>query len=158
MYLVVKRWNIFHLISKDGVKADPNKISTIQSWPLPTNLKALRGFLELTRYYRKFVQGYGTIASPLTALLKKNAIVWTEKAQAAFDKLKQAIVSPLVLKLLDFTKIFIVECDALGKGLGDVLMQEERPIAYLSQALKGRSLMLSTYEKELLTLVMAIRK
>lgn len=147
-----------HLISKDGVKADPNKISTIQSWPLPTNLKALRGFLELTRYYRKFVQGYGTIASPLTALLKKNAIVWTEKAQAAFDKLKQAIVSPLVLKLLDFTKIFIVECDALGKGLGDVLMQEERPIAYLSQALKGRSLMLSTYEKELLTLVMAIRK
>ena len=147
-----------HFISRDGVKANPQKILAMQNWPPPRNLKALRGFLGLTRYYRKFVQGYGTIAAPLITFLKKNAFMWTKKAQTAFDRLKQAMVSPPVLKLPDFTKTFVVECDASGKGLGAVLMQGGDPIAYLSQALHGKNLMLSTYEIELLAVVMAIQK
>ena len=72
--------------------------------------------------------------------------------------LKMAVSTPPVLALLDFSKAFVVECDALGKGLGAVLMQGNRPLAYHSEVLKGRSLHLSTYEKEFLALVKAVRK
>lgn len=83
-----------YIISKIGAKADPQKKAAIQGWPIPTNLKVLRGFLGLTRYYCKFVQGYGMSAAPLTTLLEKNSFVWTKKALQAFNLLKQAMSNP----------------------------------------------------------------
>ena len=147
-----------HVISKEGVKADPAKISVMLEWPEPRNLKALRGFLGLTGYYRRFVKGYGGMAAPLTALLKKNSFIWTEKATQAFQELKTAMVTPPVLALPDFSKTFVVECDASKDALGAVLMQEGRPLAYLSHALRGKNFFLSTYEKEFLALVLAVQK
>jgi hypothetical protein len=147
-----------HLISNHGVRADPSKLEAMLQWPLPSNLKALRGFLGLTGYYRKFIRNYGTIAAPLTALLRKNAFQWTPTATDAFLRLKAAVTSPPVLRLPDFTKSFTVECDSCGTGLGAILMQDGRPITFFSQALKGRALFLSTYEKELLSLVSAVQK
>lgn len=147
-----------HVISDQGVRADPIKLQSMVSWPQPKSIKSLRGFLGLTSYYRKFIRGYGSIAAPLTQLLKKNGFKWTEAATEAFLKLKEAVTNPPVLALPNFSKAFIIECDASSVGIGAVLMQEGKPIAYFSQALKGRTLTMSTYEKELLALVSAIKK
>ena len=127
-------------------------------WPKPQTMKALRGFLGLTGYYRKFIRSYGQIVSPLIELLKKDAFKWNEKVELAFEKLKEVCSQPLCLALPDFSKIFVVECDASGYGVVAVLMQERRPLAFYSQALKGKALFLSTYEKELMALVLSIKK
>lgn len=145
------------MISK-GVKADPKKLEAMISWPVPKIVKGLRGFLGLTGYYRKFIKCYELIVAPLTALLKKDAFVWSSEATKAFDELKAAVTSPLVLALPDFTKAFIIECDACANGVGAVLMQDKRPLAFLSQALKGKNLLLSTYENEFLALMLAVKK
>jgi hypothetical protein len=142
-----------HLVGKDGVRVDPKKIEAMQDWPHPKTLKSLRGFLGLTGYYRKFVKNYGKIAAPLTALLKKNSFTWTPAAAQAFQTLKMAMCTTPVLALPDFTKTFVVECDASGKGIGIILMQEGRPLAFTSKQLSERNLGKSIYEKEMLAIL-----
>eukprot|EP00253_Pinus_taeda_P001957 PITA_01957 len=105
-----------------GVKVDPRKIKAIKEWKIPTSIKNLQEFLGLTGYYRKFVKNYGRIVAPLTKLLKKDAFSWTPEAMKAFEYLKEAMCQASVLATLNFTKTFIVECDALGNGNGVVLM------------------------------------
>ena len=118
-----------HSLSHKGVKVDPNKIKAIKEWKVPTTIKQLHRFLRLTGYYHKFVKNYGRIAAPLTTLLKKDAFSWTHEATKAFEHLKEAMCLDPVLATPDFTKTFIVGCDASGNGNGVVLMQEGRPIA-----------------------------
>jgi hypothetical protein len=146
-----------HVIDRDGVAVDSDKIQAMLAWPKPQSLKALRGFLGLTGYYCKFVKHYGIIARSLTQLLKKDAFGWNEEAEDSFLRLKKAMTEAPVLALPDFSQQFIIECDASGLGIGAVLMQSHRPIAYFSQALHGRNLVLSTYDKEMLALVTAVR-
>jgi len=110
-----------HIISHDGVTMDPAKVAAVQAWPTPTTVRALRGFLGLSGYYRKFIRDYETIARPLTQLLKKAAFRWTATADEAFQALKLALTSGPALQLPDFTRSFIVNCDASGSGFGAVL-------------------------------------
>ena len=94
----------------------------------------------------------------MTDLLKKDSFHWNDKALEAFTKLKEVVTRPPMLALPDFSRPFIIECDASGKGLGAVLMQDQRPIAFHSQALKDKYLHLSTYETELLALASVVKK
>jgi len=127
-------------------------------WLHPKTIKALMGFLGLTGYYWKFIRGYGSIAAPLTAMLKKNSCSWTKPAQEAFQALKVAVTQAPILALPNFAQPFLIECDASGIGIGAVLMEGNRPISFLSKALKGKALHMSTYQKELFALVTAIQK
>ena len=147
-----------HVISEEGVAVDQNKIKAVVDWPRPKNIKGVRGFLGLAGYYKKFIRHFGSIAALLTQLLQKDGFHWTQASEDAFIKLKTALTTPLVLGLPDFTQPFVVECDACGIGLGAILSQNNRPIAYYSEALKGTALTLSTYEKEMLALVKSVRK
>jgi hypothetical protein len=116
-----------HLVGKAGVRVDPKKIEAMHDWPHSKTLKSLCGFLGLTSYYCKFVKNYGKIVAPLTALLKKNSFTWTLVVSQAFQTLKATMCTTPVLALPDFTKTFILECDASTKGIGIVLMQEGWP-------------------------------
>ena len=91
-------------------------------------------------------------------MLKKDSFAWTSTSEKAFQDLKEAMTHVPVLALPNFTNAFVVQCDASGSGVGRVLMQERLPIAFFSQALQGRNLLLSTYEKEMLALVLAVQK
>lgn len=148
-----------HIVRADGVATDPSKVAAVTAWPVPKNLKELRGFLGLTGYYHKFIQSYGIISRPLTELLKKGLIFqWTPTADKAFQLLKKAMVSALVLAVPDFSKTFVLETDACKDGVGAVLMQQGHPLAYLSKAFCPKNQALSTYEKECLALLMVMEK
>ena len=147
-----------HIISGEGVKADPRKTTAMQQWLVLTTVKALRGFLGLTSYYRKFIKGYGTIAKPLIYLLKKDSFLWSDTALEAFNALKVAVIQPPILALPNFSKPFTIECNASSIGLGAVLMQDNKPIAFHNQALKGKYQHFSTYEIELLAFETAVKR
>ena len=147
-----------HVISAAGVATDPYKIKAILDWPLPGNIKQLQGFLGLTGYYRRFVRGYGIICKPLTQLLKKDAYRWNEEATSAFNQLKHVMTQPPVLALPDLAKQFIIETDASSRGMGAVLMQEGHLIAFISKSFGVKQQALSTYERELLAILLAVTK
>lgn len=147
-----------HVVSVRGVQPDNKKIQAMLDWPTPRNLKQLRGFLGLTGYYRRFVQNYAIIATPLTESLKKNAFHWNDEALKSFDKLKQAMTTVPVLALPDFSKDFIVETDASNRGIGVVLMQDNHPLAFYSQKLTPRMQNSSTYVRELFAITQAVHK
>lgn len=147
-----------HTITPNGISVDTQNIEAISQWSLPTSLKVLRSFLGFIGYYRKFVKGYGVLTAPLTDMLKREVFIWTDKSREVFVKLKEALMSPSVLQMPNFDNKIIIECYACGVGLGSVLMQEGHPIAYLSQRLKGKALLLSTYKKEMMAILLTIKK
>ncbi|GJS57062.1 retrotransposon protein, putative, unclassified [Tanacetum coccineum] len=139
-----------------GVSVEEEKISAVKSWPIPSTVKEVRGFLGLTGYYRRFVRNYGLIARPLTALTKKDRFLWSKEAHEAFNDLKQALLTTHVLRLPDFSKPFVIECDASSDGVGAILSQEDHPVAYFSKGFSPSNRFKSAYDRELLALVLAV--
>lgn len=147
-----------HVIQADGVATDPTKITAVTNWPAPSNITELRGFLGLAGYYRRFIQGYGVVGRPLFDALKKDSFQWSAPQEQAFQELKQRLTKAPVLALPNYTKPFVLEADASGYGLGAVLMQEGRPIAYMSKSLGPKAQTLSTYDKETMAILEALKK
>lgn len=144
------------IITNQGVKVDVNKIAAMQTWPRPTNILKLCGFLGLTGYYQKFIQNYGIIARPLTNLLKKGQFGWLEEAESAFCALKQAMTTTPILAMPNFNVDFTIETDASGEGIGAVLSQQGKPVAYMGRALRVNKKSWLTYAKEMLAIFEAI--
>jgi hypothetical protein len=126
-----------HVLSNDGVSTDPSKIDAMVNWHVPKSLTEVRGFLDLTGYYRKFVRNYGILAKPLTSLLKSKTFSWSKEADDAFQALKQAMTFVPVLTLPDFSISFEIETDACDRGVGAVLIQNGHPVAFFSKALSA---------------------
>jgi transposase InsO family protein len=150
-----------HVISAEGVRPDPEKVSAVQNFPTPKTVKETQSFLGLTNYYRRFVENYATIARPLTRLLRKGAaFVWTPECDDAVDELKKNLISSPVLVYPDFSEPFVISTDASNYAVGAVLSQvvngEEHPVAYASRQLKSPEIAYTTTEKELLAVVWSI--
>jgi hypothetical protein len=145
-----------HLVGKDDIMVDPKKIEAMKYWPHPKTLKILRGVLGLTGYYHKFVKNYGNIVAPLTALLKNNSFIWTPGYAQAFQTLKMAMCTTPVLALPDFKNTFVLECDASGKGIGTIPMQEGRTLTFTNKQLSEPNFGKSIYEKEMLSILHVI--
>ncbi|KAK4412457.1 Retrovirus-related Pol polyprotein from transposon [Sesamum alatum] len=147
-----------HVISTDRVAANPTKIQAISDWPTPVSLTALRAFLGLTGYYRRFVLRYASIASPLTDLLKNQAFQWSPMAASTFEALKAVMLHLLMPCLPNFSQSFDVTTDASQVAVGAVLSQNRRPIAFFSKKLGPRLQATSACEREMYAISEAVRK
>ncbi|XP_060216698.1 uncharacterized protein LOC132644138 [Lycium barbarum] len=147
-----------HVVSKDGILVDPKKIDAVQQWPRPTTPTEIRSFLGLAGYYRRFVAGFSVIATSLTRLTQKNVqFKWTEGCELSFRKLKTALTSAPVLTLPTREGGYSVYCDASRVGLGCVLMQRGKVIAYASRQLKNHEKNYPTHDLELAAVVFALK-
>ena len=147
-----------HIISKDGLKPDPKKVQSVVDWPQPTCLREVLQFLGLTNFFTKYIQGYANLTKPLTDLSKKNApFDWKVSCTQAFNDLKHALTTAPVLVLPDPGKPFELVCDASGFGIGAVLLQNERPVAYYSRKMTAAERNYVVTEQELLATVEALR-
>lgn len=158
-----------YVVDQSGLRPDPEKISCVLKVPLPKTVTELRRFLGMAGWYRRFIQSFAEMAAPLQDLLKGGGkgrkLVWNEEATKCFERLKLRLVSAPLLQPPDFTKEFIISCDASDGCVGGVLSQfvdeankYDRPIAYASRKLRGPEVHYSTTEKECLAVVFCLEK
>ncbi|KAL0549938.1 hypothetical protein IC582_014433 [Cucumis melo] len=147
-----------HVVSKAGVSVDPAKIEAVTGWTRPSTVSEVRSFLGLAGYYRRFVENFSRIATPLTQLTRKGApFVWSKACEDSFQNLKQKLVTAPVLTVPDGSGNFVIYSDASKKGLGCVLMQQGKVVAYASRQLKSHEQNYPTHDLELAAVVFALK-
>nr|GEY23778.1 putative reverse transcriptase domain-containing protein [Tanacetum cinerariifolium] len=139
-----------HLIDNQGLHVDPAKIEAVKNWASPTTPTEIRQFLGLTGYYHRFIKDFSKIAKSLTILTQKDKkFAWGKDQEMAFQILKQKLCEALILALPEGNDDFVVYCDASIQGLGAVLMQREKVIAYASRQVKPHEENYTTHDLEL---------
>ncbi|KAA3473725.1 Retrovirus-related Pol polyprotein from transposon 17.6 [Gossypium australe] len=147
-----------HVVSAEGIRVDPRKIEAVLDWKPPRSVAEIRSFLGLAGYYRRFVEGFSLIAAPLTKLLRKGVpFVWSEKQPESFEKLRKILTEAPILVQPEAGKLFTVYCEASHTGLGCVLMQEGKVIAYASRQLRPHEVNYPTHDLELAAVVFALK-
>ncbi|CAB3382250.1 Hypothetical predicted protein [Cloeon dipterum] len=152
-----------HIVSAEGTRPDPTKTETIAKYPIPKDKKALRSWIGMVNYYRRYIKGFSGIVKPLTDMTSDDApYIWSEQCQEAFSKINEELKKQPLLRLPDFEKTFIVSTDASGHALGAVLEQEYEdglhPVAFASRKLKKAEANYHTTERECLGIIFAIRE
>ncbi|CAG9109133.1 unnamed protein product [Plutella xylostella] len=147
-----------HVISDEGVKPNPDKIKAVAEFPIPESPKDIKSFLGLVSYYRRFIPDFSKTAKPLTSLLKKEIpFEWKNEQQLAFDTLKEKLTTAPILAYPDFSKPFVLTCDASNVAVSAILSQgpigKDLPIAYASRTLNKAESNYSVTEKECLAII-----
>ncbi|GJS46507.1 putative reverse transcriptase domain-containing protein [Tanacetum coccineum] len=147
-----------HVINGNGIHVDPSKIEAIKNWKAPRTPTEVCSFLGLAGYYRRFIENFSKIAKSLTILTQKSKTFnWGEEHEYAFQTLKDKLCNALILDLPDGSEDFVVYCDVFGIGLGCVLMQREKVIAYACRQLKIHENSYTTHDLELGAVVFALK-
>jgi ribonuclease HI len=147
-----------HIISKGRISVDPDKVTAIVDWKIPSTVSEVWSFLGLAGYYRRFIEWFSKIAKPMTSLLEKGKeFKWTGECQESFNQLRSKLMVAPVLIMPDLQKNFDIYCDASCQGLGCVLMQEGHVIAYASRQLRKHELKIPTHDLELAAVVHALK-
>lgn len=152
-----------YIIGNGSIRPDPDKVRCVREFPVPSTVRHVRRFLGMTGWYHRFIDGYASIAAPITDLLKKSErFRWTTEAQQAFETLKERMTSAPVLVHPDFGQRFYIQCDACMTGVGGVLYQlidgEEHPIAFMSRKLNAAQQNYSVSELECLAAILCVQK
>lgn len=146
------------MCSKEGISPDPSKYSSIKRYPTPDNADAVRRFVAMANYYRKFIKDFATIAKLLNQLTRnKINFIWSSQCQLAFDSIKKALIKSTKLAYPDFTSPFTLTVDASKNGVGAVLSQRDQPIAYASKSFNQAGSNKSTIEQELIAIHWSIK-
>ena len=145
-------------MSASGVSVDPEKVEAVMSWERPKSVFEIRSFLGLAGYYRRFIEGFSRIAAPMTRLTRKEVkFEWDDRCQEALQELKRRLTSAPILIVPDRGQGYTVYCDASSAGLGCVLMQSGRVVAYCSRQLKNHEQNYPTHDMELAAVVFALK-
>jgi hypothetical protein len=149
---------LMHVISGEGIIVDPAKVEASMEWPTPTSVPEVRSFMGLAGYYQRFVEGFSKIANLITKLQKKNKkYVWNEKCAKAFRRLKELLTTAPIPKVPNMDMDFLVCTNTSKEGLGGVLMQDDRVIAYISRKLRRHEENYAMHDLELLSIVYALK-
>ncbi|RVX22738.1 Retrovirus-related Pol polyprotein from transposon 17.6 [Vitis vinifera] len=147
-----------HVVSNDGISVDPGKVDAVANWRRPSTVTEIRSFLGLAGYYKRFIEGFSKIALPLTKLTQKGVkFEWSDDCECSFQELKNRLVSAPILTIPSGSGGFVVYSDASHQGLGCVLMQHGRVVAYASRQLKPYERNYPTHDLELAAVVFALK-
>jgi hypothetical protein len=145
------------IVSLKGIVADPKKVQVVLDWQPPNNIHEVHSFHGLASFYRRFIKNFSSIMSPIIECTKQGSFNWTNRAQKAFEVIKQKLTKALILHLPNFEAAFEVTCDTSHIGIGGVLSQKGHPVAFYSEKLNDTKRRYSTYDLKLYAVVQTLK-